>query len=133
MPFNDTVPKYYISPPKGKRHDRGGRSSITCGTCVHSGPPVTTILSRDLAMDMQRRGCPQTIPANNNNNVLVIGGAGSGKTFAYTGPNLMQADSSYVVTDYSGGLYWQYGPFLEYMGYKVRCLNLIEMGHGGHY
>lgn len=132
MPFNDTVPKYYISPPKGKRHDRGDRNSITCGACVHSGPPVTTILSQDLAMDMQRRGCPQTVPANNNN-VLVIGGAGSGKTFAYTGPNLMQADSSYVVTDYSGGLYRQYGPFLEYMGYKVRCLNLIEMGHGGHY
>lgn len=36
---------------------------------------------------------------NINKNVLVIGGSGSGKTRFHVKPNLMQMNSSYVVTD----------------------------------
>jgi len=39
-----------------------------------------------------------------NNNVLIIGGSGSGKTRFYVKPNLMQMHSSYVVTDPKGSL-----------------------------
>ena len=38
-----------------------------------------------------------------NNNVLVIGGAGSGKTLFLVKPNLMQMNTSFIVTDPKGG------------------------------
>ena len=68
-----------------------------------------------------------------NLNALVIGGSGSGKSFRYVGPNLMMANSSYVVTDPSGSLIRQYGKFLENKGYRVKCLNLNHMELGNHY
>lgn len=37
-----------------------------------------------------------------NNNVIVIGGAGTGKTRGFIKPNLMQMHSSYVLTDPNG-------------------------------
>ncbi|GFH95388.1 hypothetical protein IMSAGC003_01931 [Lachnospiraceae bacterium] len=39
---------------------------------------------------------------NINKNVLIIGGSGSGKTRFHVKPNLMQMNSSYVVTDPKG-------------------------------
>lgn len=68
-----------------------------------------------------------------NNNVFVLGGAGTGKSYTIVGPNLMNAYGSYVVTDPSGELYSKYGKFLEYMGYKVKCFNLSHMEKGNHY
>ena len=38
-----------------------------------------------------------------NLNVLVIGGSGAGKTRFYAKPNLMQCNTSYVLTDPKGG------------------------------
>ena len=46
-----------------------------------------------------------------NLHTFLIGGSGSGKSFGIVGPNLMQCNTSYVVTDPSGGLYQQYGKF----------------------
>lgn len=68
-----------------------------------------------------------------NQNIFVIGGSGVRKSFSLIGPNIMQASSSYVINDHSGGLYREYGSFLEYMGYKVRCLNLINTEKSFHY
>lgn len=47
----------------------------------------------------------ETIKFNDNKtnkNTFVIGGAGSGKTRFFVTPNLMQMNSSYVVSDSSG-------------------------------
>ena len=85
------------------------------------------ILSQDIYMSMNNQ------KIRRNMNVFVIGGSGAGKSFNLVGPNLMQANASYVITDPSGGLYKQYGPFFEYMGYKVKCFNLDHMDRGNHY
>lgn len=37
-----------------------------------------------------------------NNNVLVVGAAGSGKTRSIVSPNILQASGSYVITDPKG-------------------------------
>lgn len=37
-----------------------------------------------------------------NNNILVFGGSGAGKTFRFVLPNLMQMSSSFVITDPNG-------------------------------
>ena len=69
----------------------------------------------------------------NNQNSIVIGGSGSGKSFHVIEPNLLQANSSYVITDPDGYLYKKYGSYLQYMGYHVRCLNLVEPSKSDHY
>lgn len=47
-------------------------------------------------------GKPSNVKYARNQNVLVVGGSGSGKTRFYVKPNLMQMHSSYVVTDPNG-------------------------------
>lgn len=60
-----------------------------------------------------------------NNNTLILGGSGSGKTRGFVMPNILQAHSSYVVTDPKGEILEKAGYFLsEIKGYKIRVLNL---------
>lgn len=68
-----------------------------------------------------------------NLNVLIIGGAGSGKTRFVAKPNIMQLSTSYVITDPKGEILQSTGVMLEQAGYKVRVLNLIEMNHSNNY
>lgn len=58
---------------------------------------------------------------------LVIGGSGAGKSFFYCIPNLLQAQSSYIVLDPSAELLRRTGTFLKDRGYKIRALNLDNM------
>ncbi len=58
-----------------------------------------------------------------NNNVIVVGGSGAGKTTGVVIPNLLQAYGSYIVTDPKGNLYKKYGRYLKSRGYKVMNLN----------
>ncbi len=62
-----------------------------------------------------------------NLNVLVVGGSGAGKTFSYCKPNIMQANSSYVILDPKGEILRDTGHLLEKNGYEVRVLDLINM------
>ena len=68
-----------------------------------------------------------------NNNALVIGGTGTGKSFFVVIPNFMQANCSFVVTDPSGELLESVGTFLEEEGYEVRVFNLVQMEHSDTY
>lgn len=68
-----------------------------------------------------------------NNNVVVIGGSGSGKTRYYVKPNLMQCHSSYVITDPKGSLILETGKMLEKNGYKIKIFNLIDFAKSDHY
>jgi type IV secretion system protein VirD4 len=64
-----------------------------------------------------------------NNNVLIIGGAGSGKTFYEVKPNLMQMPerNSFVITDPKGEILRSTGHMLKNNGYRVKVINLLEM------
>ena len=64
-----------------------------------------------------------------NNNVLIIGGAGSGKTFYEVKPNLMQMprNNSFVITDPKGEILRSTGSMLKRNGYNVKVINLLEM------
>ncbi len=68
-----------------------------------------------------------------NLNVLVIGGSGSGKSRFYVKPNLMQLNTSYVVTDPKGELLRSCGKLLQKAGYEIRVFNLIDMSHSNNY
>ena len=68
-----------------------------------------------------------------NKNVLVIGGSGSGKTFFFVTPNLLQMHSSYVLTDPKGGLLIECGSALQKNGYRIKVLNTINFQKSLHY
>lgn len=61
-----------------------------------------------------------------NNNDLIIGPSGAGKTRGYVIPNLLQANESFVITDTKGNLCQLTGPILEKRGYKVMEINLAD-------
>lgn len=67
-----------------------------------------------------------------NLNTIVCGGSGAGKTRFYCKPNLMQANTSFVVLDPKGELLRDTGNLLKERGYEIRVLDLISMekSHG---
>lgn len=86
------------------------------------------ILTNDVKMSLDTR------QHRENLNVLVIGGSGSGKTRFYVKPNLMQMNTSYVVTDPKGEILRSTGKMLEKVGgYKIKVFNLIDMANSHNY
>ena len=61
-----------------------------------------------------------------NNNVLVVGASGAGKTRYVVKPNLLQACGSYVVSDPKGNLCREMGPYLKSKGYNVVKIDFIH-------
>ena len=61
-----------------------------------------------------------------NNNVLVVGTSGAGKTRSIVSPNILQAAGSYLIVDPKGNLYGKYSQYLKARGYKVRKLNFAQ-------
>lgn len=61
-----------------------------------------------------------------NNNDLIIGPSGAGKTRGYVIPNILQCSGSMVVTDTKGALCAELGPVLKKEGYQVVELNLAD-------
>ncbi len=78
------------------------------------------ILSQNIQMTLNTRH------TDLNNNILVIGGSGAGKTYRFVKPQLMQMSSSFIVTDPKGELYRDTSGFLKKNGYDVKVLNLLD-------
>ena len=79
------------------------------------------ILSQNVRMSLDTRH------TGLNNNVLIIGGSGAGKTFYEVKPNLMQLNSSFICTDPKGEILRSEGEMLKKNGYSVKVINLLEM------
>lgn len=62
-----------------------------------------------------------------NRNVVVIGGAGSGKSRYVLKPNLLQLNSSYVITDPKGEMLRDTGDMFRRKGYKLKVFNTINL------
>ncbi len=65
-----------------------------------------------------------------NNNMLVNGSPGTGKSFRIVGPNLLVTMASTVILDVKGDLMRTYGKALEQKGTRIRCLDLISSDFG---
>lgn len=67
-----------------------------------------------------------------NNNDLVIGPTGAGKTRCYVKPNLLQMNESAIVVDTKGSLRRELGPALVEGGYRVIDIDFTDMAdsHG---
>lgn len=71
--------------------------------------------------------------ANRSANVLIIGGTGTGKTFKYIKPNILQENCSIVVTDPSGDIFRSFAPYLLSKGYNVFLFNASDFSMSNHY
>ncbi|MBR6800638.1 MAG: type IV secretory system conjugative DNA transfer family protein, partial [Eubacteriaceae bacterium] len=57
---------------------------------------------------------------------VVVGGSGAGKTRSYAKPNIMQANTSFVVLDPKGELLRDTGNLLKEKGYDIKVLDLLN-------
>lgn len=87
------------------------------------------ILSQNVRMSLDTR------KTKLNNNVLIIGGSGAGKTFYEVKPNLMQMPDkcSFIVTDPKGEILRSTGEMLKNNGYNIKVINLIDMDQSDCY
>lgn len=90
-----------------------------------SEPTNNMIFTKNAQMGLFNKNLPFQWQLNKN--VLVVGLPGDGKTFTYVKPNLMQMNSSFVVTDPKGLLVRETGKMLESHGYQVKVFDLVNL------
>ena len=66
-------------------------------------------------------------------NVLIIGGSGAAKTRGYVKPNILQANTNYVITDPKSEVLMATGGYLKSRGYDIRVLNLVNLAQSDGY
>ena len=66
-------------------------------------------------------------------NVLVIGGSGAAKTRSYVKPNILEANTNYVITDPKMEVLTATGGWLKSKGYDIRVLNLVNLKESDGY
>ena len=66
-------------------------------------------------------------------NVLVIGGSGAAKTRRYVLPNILEANTNYVITDPKMEVLTATGGYLKQKGFDLRVLNLVNLEQSDGY
>lgn len=88
---------------------------------------IAKILSNDVYLSMNASW------TRRNLNCFVLGASGTGKSRFVVKPNIMQANSSYIVTDPSGEILKDCGGFLKERGYQIKVLNLKNLKQSCRY
>lgn len=98
---------------------------------IDPDPFYNVILSKTEKLSMSPK--MKKFNLNRNKNVIVYGSSGSGKTFSFVKPNLMQMHSSFVITDPKGTLLPEMGNMFAKNGYKIKVLDTIDMSNSMKY
>lgn len=121
---NEKEEKFLADKPEKKK----------CGKSAKTEKPKSPFeTDNNILLTQEVRMSLNTRQHRENLNVLVIGGSGSGKSRFYVKPNIMQLNTSYVVTDPKGELLRSCGRLLKKAGYEIRVFNLIDMSHSNNY
>ena len=108
-----------------RREEHGSAKWGTAGSVnkkyANKDKTENKILTQNVAIGLDGR------KHRRNLNVLVCGGSGAGKTRFYCKPNLMQANTSFVILDPKGEILRDTGGLLKAKGYEIRVLDLISM------
>ncbi|VIZ71579.1 conjugal transfer protein [Streptococcus pneumoniae] len=91
---------------------------------ISKNPLNDTILSRNVRLTLLEKKAPQF---DRNKNLMVIGGSGSGKTFRFVKPNLIQLNCSNIVVDPKDHLAEKTGKIFLENGYQVKVLDIVNM------
>lgn len=98
------------------------------GVLSDKDPKKNKILSESLRISTNTR------KTGLNNNVLIIGGSGAGKTFYVVKPNGYNCGAgSYIFCDPKGELLRDVGRYLQDRGYRIIVLNLVNMDESDGY
>lgn len=92
---------------------------------------MNIILSKDIKMSLPTHSMP--FKYQRNKNILLIAGAGAGKTEMFVKPNLSQLHSSYVVTDPKGKLLHETGKMMSEHGYTIKCFNVNDFSNSNKF
>ena len=117
------------SPTGGYAEQYANQNDMTfelCGGCTDN----EVISIRKIA---EMRKAAAKIKPMLNLNMIILGGSGTGKSRFYVKPNIMQCNTSFVVTDPSGELLQSCGKMLERKGYKIKVFNINDMKHSSNY
>lgn len=68
-----------------------------------------------------------------NKNTITVGPPGDGKTFTFLKPNLMQLNSSFVITDPKGLLIRETGKMFEDNGYQIKIFDLVNLTNSNQF
>lgn len=91
-------------------------------------PAVITAHNRILAEGVCRNNDTRITGLNNND--LVIGPTGAGKTRGYVIPNLLHpSGESFIVADTKGNLHKAYGTHLRSLGYETAVIDFVDCLH----
>ena len=85
------------------------------------------ILTRHVRLGLDSRQHKRSL------NVLVIGGSGAAKTRSYVLPNILEANTNYVITDPKSEVLLATGGYLKSKGYEIRVLNLVNLSESDGY
>lgn len=90
-------------------------------------PETYRILAKDAMMSND------TWVTGLNNNDLIVGPSGAGKTRGYVKPNILQCNESMIIADTKGSLVGEVGDVLRQKGYQVLLLDFKELGESCGY
>ena len=74
-----------------------------------------------------------TWKSGTNNNVLVIGPTGAGKTRNYVKPNILHSHESMIILDTKGSLYGELAHHLSHNGFDVELIDFTNLRRGFGY
>ena len=108
---------------RGEEHGSAKWGSVSKVNKIYASkhPEEDKVLTQNVHMSYDSR------KHRRNLLTLVCGGSGSGKTRFYAKPNLLQANTSFVILDPKGELTRDCGSMLKKQGYDVRVIDLINM------
>lgn len=98
-----------------------GSASAICRK--YAGKPATEnkILTQSVSIGLDGRKHWRNL------NILVCGGSGAGKTRFFAKPNVMNANTSFVILDPKGEALRDTGRLLRAKGYEIKVIDLINM------
>lgn len=94
-------------------------------------PENDMIFSQNARMGLYNKRLP--FERQLNKNTLTVGLPGDGKTFTFVKPNIMQMNSSFVITDPKGLLVRETGKMLENNGYKIKVFDLVTLTNSNQF
>ncbi len=121
----------YLSANQGKTRDGAEHGSAAWGTPQQVNAMFAQKQNKLLTQNV-RLGL-DTHKHRRSLNVLVIGGSGAGKSRSYVKPNILEANTNYVVTDPKSEVLLATGGYLKSRGYDIRVLNLVNLEESDGY
>ncbi len=121
----------YLSSNQGKRRDGAEHGSAAWGTPrqvnAMFAQKENKLLTQNVRLGLDTHRHRRSL------NVLVIGGSGAGKSRSYVKPNILEANTNYVITDPKSEVLLATGGYLKSQGYDIRVLNLVNLSESDGY